>query len=308
MERMPIRVWALVTAIASAGLVACTGDTIVLPGGDDETDPSGGGAVDGGSGPGTGGSTSTSTPQGGAKDMFLTQVFPAINSACGSCHSGAEGNGAPVFWGSSAESSYNAITGYTPSLIAIPANSNLVLHGEHTGPALDAGQLATVSEWLQAEADERGLTGGETNPPPSGPTLQEALQGFADCMSYDDWVNTGMDTIASSQTQYGDCNGCHASGEGGFIANKINDEDMFNKSRTFPYVKKFVSGTVDENGSFAGLVEARRIINKGNEAANCDPDVDNCHPVFSLPPAKVQAVEDFVSLTLTKYENGGCTP
>jgi hypothetical protein len=77
-------------------------------------------------------------------------------------------------------------------------------------------------------------------------------------------------------------------------------------NRDFPYVKKLVSGTVNENGAFAGLVEARRFINKGPEAGNCNPQIDNCHPVYSMPPNQVAAIEDFVDLTLARMAAGNC--
>ncbi len=301
--------WVLASSIASAALIACTGDTInLLP--DDGEDGEGAGEQGGngsGAGSSNGGSTGNSNPQGGAHDFFVASVFPAITTACGECHADPTA-GAPIFMAADAEASYTAIVGFSPSLIAIPENSNLVLQGEHTGPALDTTQRPLVEQWLQMEADERGLVGGGGEPTPTGPTLQEALAMFGDCMSYDDWTATGMNTIAASQTQFGSCNGCHAQGEAGYIANQANDLDMFEQSRNFPFIKKYVSGTVDENGAFAGLVASNRVINKGLEAADCNPQIDNCHPVYSLAPQKQEAVNNFVNLTLDKYELGGCTP
>lgn len=304
--------WALVTAVSAAALIACTSENqYVLPGDDDDdNDGAGattgdGGSNDGGS-PSDGGSTGNVTPQGGAHDKFVNEVYPAIQTDCGSCHDNGA-NGAPIFMvPANAEASYTSIIGFSPTLIAIPENSNLVLHGEHTGPALTPAQDSLVRAWLQLEADERGLVGGVDEPEPTGPTLQEALEGFSDCMSYDDWMLTGMNTIAASQTTAGDCNGCHNLGDGGFAANKINDQAMFDMTRNFPFIKKLVSGTVDETGAFAGLVPALRIMNKGIEAQSCNPDLDNCHPTYSLPPQKAQAVDDFVSLTMEHYEAGGC--
>jgi cytochrome c553 len=300
-------IWLLATTLASAALIACTGDTInLLPddGEDDDTEQGGDGS---GAGSGDGGSTSTTTPGASAKDFYISSVHDSLAATCNECHATGD-NGGPIFMAELADASYNALVGFSPSLIAIPENSNLILHGEHTGPALTAAQIPVVSQWLDMEAEERGLVGGGDDPPPSGPTLQEALQGFADCMSYENWLATGMDNTAASQTQFGDCNGCHAQGEAGYIANKINDMDMFAQSREFPFVKKYVSGTVNENGAFAGLVAANRVINKGLEAGDCDPEIDNCHPVYSLSPTNLAAVEQFVSITMELYENGGCTP
>ncbi len=303
----------LIGTISFAALcAACTTTNQFLLPGDGGGDAEGGGGSSDGAGSSTGGSsdggsTGTSNPQGGAKDFFVKTVFPSLSTTCNSCHDDPDNTtGAPQFLGDNGNAAYTAIEGYTPALIAIPENSLLIQHGAHTGPALETDQIDIVSEWLQMEADERGLTGGGEDPP-SGPTLQEALQGFADCMSYDDWMATGMNTIATTQTQYGNCNSCHASGEAGAWLS-LNDQQMFEMNRQFPYIKRLVSGTVDEQGAFAGLVAARRFQNKGLEAESCNEQIDNCHPVFSLPPAKSQAIDDFVSLTIQKYEDGGCTP
>lgn len=293
----------LLFATSLLALACGQGPTFLLQNGDGG---SGAGDNEAGNGEGAGdneagSSTGAGTPGGGAKAMFTDEVFPAISASCGSCH--AEPT-APTFLAATAEAAYNTIIAYQPTLIAVPENSILILHGVHTGPALDPSQETLVRAWLELEADEWGLVGGEGQPP-TGPTLSEALEMFGDCMSYDDWVATGMNTIQASQTAAGSCNGCHASGEAGFWSG-ANDIETFEMNREFPYNKRLVTGTVDENGAFAGLVESRRIINKGLEAANCDPLLDNCHPVYSLPPAKIAAVEDFVELTLERMDQGAC--
>jgi cytochrome c553 len=289
----------LVTMLFAA---ACTeGPTFILQ--NDDGDEGGGGTGAGNNEAASGaGATGegAGTPSGGAQAKFIDEVYPAIATECGSCHAQPT---APQFLAANAEASYATIVAYTPSLIAVPDNSNLILHGVHTGPAMNAQQESLVRAWLELEAEERGLVGVES--PPSGPTLAEALAMFGECMNYDDWTETGMNTIANSQTAAGSCNGCHASGEAGFWIG-ANDLESFEMNRLFPYVKRLVTGTVDENGAFAGLVESNRIVNKGLEAANCDPEIDNCHPVYSLPPDKVTAVETFVELTLERMDQGAC--
>lgn len=303
--------WLFAATTLAALTAACDSPPTINLGPDGDDDGGGGSGAQGGAGgagaagaagPGAGAGT-----PGGAQEMFVNQVFPAIEADCVSCHAGVEYAGAPIFLGTAAGASYNAIIAYTPSLIAVPENSNLILHGVHTGPALTPAQVSIVSEWLQLEAEERGLVGGdpEDPPPPPTQTLAGALEEFGNCMSLDDWIATGMDTMADSQTAAGACTGCHSNGDGGIWLSAI-DEDTFQKNRMMPYVKKLVSGTVDMNGAFAGLVEARRMINKGPEAANCNPEIDNCHPVYSLPPNKVTAVETFVDLTLDRMELGNC--
>ena len=140
-------IWLLATTLASAALIACTGDTInLLPddGDDDDTADGGDGS---GAGTGDGGSTSTTTPGAGAKDFYISSVHSSLAATCNECHATGD-NGGPIFMAEAAEASYNALVGFSPSLIAIPENSNLILHGEHTGPALTAAQVPLVSQWL----------------------------------------------------------------------------------------------------------------------------------------------------------------
>ena len=73
---------------------------------------------------------------------------PAASATCASCHA-TGANGAPLFMAMDAEASYTKITsGVVPGLLAAPANSILLLHGQHTGPALQTAQAAIVTQWL----------------------------------------------------------------------------------------------------------------------------------------------------------------
>ncbi|MBM4374704.1 MAG: hypothetical protein FJ095_06440 [Deltaproteobacteria bacterium] len=76
-----------------------------------------------------------------------------------------------------------------PGVVALPADSALVLKGEHTGPALTATQRTLVEAWLALEAKERGLD----EPPEDEPTVpakttEETLAEFGACMRYEDFV------------------------------------------------------------------------------------------------------------------------
>jgi len=260
-----------------------------------------GGDGSGNSGTGATGTGGSGVVEGAAYDYFIASVFPAINAACGSCH--ATGDvGAPIILAASADASYNALEG--SGLIAIPANSVLVQHGVHTGPALTPDQKTVVETWLQMEADERGLAGGGgVDDPPVGTTLTQALEDFSACMNLDVWIETGMDNMANADTgNAGECTGCHSAGDGGTWLS-ANTEETFEKNGLFPYVKRLVTGTVDENGQFAGLQPALRYVQKGQ--AECGEN-QNCHPVYSLPPALESAVIDFVDITLDAMENGTC--
>jgi hypothetical protein len=296
---------ALVTAcLASVSVAACTQQpgTFVLNPAEDDDD----GGDDGGEGAGNPGTTTGATVGGGgeAKAMFISNVFPAISTDCGSCHTTGE-SGAPVFLGASAEASYTAITSYTPTLIAVPENSNLVLHGVHTGPALTGDQEGVVSAWLQKEAEERGLAGGNPDDPPVGKTLDQALDEFANCMDLTEWSEQLENLPRADTANAGECSGCHTSGDGGAFLS-LNVEETFQMNQQFPYIKRLVTGTVDENGAFATLIPSNRFINKGLEAQSCDPGTQNCHPTYNLPPGMKTAVETVVNNTLDRWMNNQC--
>ncbi len=291
----------LVLALSAASIAAAAcgqqPTTIILGDSDDSSD--------GGTGGSSSSSTMNTTSSGGtatAHDKFVNDVYPSIVASCASCHAAA-GSGAPVWLATNAEGSYTAITNFTPTMIAVPDNSTLILHGAHTGPGLTPDQEQKVGDWLLMEVEERGLAGGGTGTPPATKTLAEALDEFAACMSIDDWTAAGMDNLPNAQTgNAGACNGCHNAGDGGTYLS-LNVDETFAKNKEFPYIKRLVTGTVDENGNFADLVAARRFIEKGQEPCG---ENQNCHPKYSLPPNMVTAVESFVDLTLENWRNGTC--
>jgi hypothetical protein len=282
-----------------------------------EIDPGGsGGDAGGGNSTGQGG-FGNATSSGNAKEFFLTEVYPVLSTDqtggetpdCASCH--ATGNlDAPPWLDDDAESSYVAID--QAKYIAVPENSLLIQHGVHTGPALTLTQEDLVVEWLLMEVEERGLAGGTTNPgdpptPPTGKTLVEALNEFAACMTLDDWNEHLMNQMADAQTgNGGPCNGCHQTGQGGTWLS-VNDEETFDMHKEIPFIKRLVTGTINEQGQFETLIAANRYQEKG--LAPCSPDpLVYCHPKYSLPPIMTEAVVGFVDVTLSKWVAGLCEP
>jgi hypothetical protein len=150
-------------------------------------------------------------------------------------------------------------------------------------------------------------------------TLQEAFTQFAACMSYADFTSktangaAAADIARAQTTQYGDCNACHNAGDGGFWASygTVNGQNMtqtmFTQTQTFPYIAKWVTGTVDTNGNFKDLAPANAIQNQAILAQQCQQGTP-CHPKFQLNPAVSQAITDFVTATITKWHNNACTP
>lgn len=292
-----------VAALAMGTMTACINPPTSIT-----LNPSGGG--DAGGDPGTTSDTTpttTDTPtetDSPAKAMYKNTVHPKI-ATCAACHASG-GSGAPIFMANEAEASYASLDAYSPALIVAPANSQLLLHGPHTGPGLTPDQQSAIEDWLLLEVEERGLE----NPDPGDPTqltLDQALAEFGACMDIAIWEATGMNKLPEQQTAgEGPCLGCHSNGEGGTWLS-LNVDETFAKHQKFPYIKRLVTGTVDEQtGAFKDLIPANRYIEKGSTpCADNDP---TCHPMYILTPTNQDAVTSFVQQTLDKWHNGGCTP
>jgi hypothetical protein len=164
--------------------------------------------------------------------------------------------------------------------------------------------------------------GADAASPPveAGPaplTLQEALTQFASCMSYSAFTDSSAygysaaDVAKSQTTQYGDCNACHNAGDGGFWASygTVQGQDMtqmmFNETQQFPYITKWVTGTVDTNGNFKTLAPSNAIADQAELASQCMQGTP-CHPKFQLDPNVISAVNAFVTNTITAWQNGTC--
>lgn len=273
---------------------------------------------------GSGGSNSTSggvggNPTGGdvgggdgvpvsyAKEYYVSIVDFALNASCASCH--ADGvNSAPIFLANDPNESYYMMENYG-GLVVAPDNSLLILHGAHTGPALDASAKADVTTWLTMEAEERGLTTGTGTTTtgggdPPATTLTSALADYGACMDINDWKANKLDQLCNAQTlNNGPCKGCHQAGDGGqFLSG--NTQETFDMNRKFPYIKRQVTGTVDEDGNFKDLIAANRMIQKGAEP--CQPNT-NCHPAYVLPPDLKTGINNFVAKTIEKWHNNQCS-
>ncbi|MBX3261993.1 MAG: hypothetical protein KF782_20080 [Labilithrix sp.] len=85
--------------------------------------------------------------------VFVSDAFPAINPACGSCHL-AGTSGAPIFFGEGAAATYPLFKAKNYHL----PDSAFVNKGVHLGPELTADQRAAVDRWVAAEGG--GADGG----------------------------------------------------------------------------------------------------------------------------------------------------
>ena len=315
---------AVVAAAFAAPLIACGSDPSPSPdlGGGQAPAPT---ASPPGSPP-----PPSSPPAAGpsAKSLFLSGAEPLLRPTCNACHaSGA--SGAPIFLGATPEASYTAITSNQfPGLVAAPANSKLLSHGAHLGPALTKGQVDAVTIWLNAEAKERGL---DVKP---AYTEADALRDFAACMRFGDFAGDGSGNgglpqgkgglpglpgggttfanIADAETDdQGACRGCHNTGDGTFWASSVllggvdMTQVMFDRTKESPYIRKLVVGTTDASGAFVDLTASDAIAKQAGVAAACVGP--GCHPKFTLSQDQAQAIHDFVETTLQRWRNKQCS-
>jgi hypothetical protein len=294
------RVAGLVLGMAVAVVAACAGEApsgLNIPPGN----PTGGGGSDtGGSGGGA--------PVGSAMELYLDTVHDDFVSVCGACHS--EGVvGAPVFTNDAGQVSYNLLTGF-PGILGPPTSSKIVIYGAHTGPALDdVGNPPLLYDhvvaWLAKEAEERGLIDDPQQP--AGPTFEEAMLAFADCMRLDVWEGVGMYMVPVQQTNgKGPCLGCHQApnGVGGLV---LDDDTLatFNATKKKHNLLKYVTGAYDDEGKFLQLIPAGRLLEKPGEPC-VFPNPDACHPSYQLDTVAIDAIVGFVQHTLDALENDTC--
>jgi hypothetical protein len=255
--------------------------------------------------------------QGGtaAKEMFLKEVYPALQLTCAFCHSVPKNPvNAPLWMGFDAQASYSAIE-KQEGLVACPDNSKLLLKGEHTGPALTPTQLKAAKAWLEAEAKERGLDCTKKTDPvkPNAPpklTADEALDQFGKCMKLDDFKKTNVHLLAYEQTAgWGPCAGCHNTGwAGAFIDDDV--QLMFEQNRKKPFILKLVEFTT-QGGEFKDLVVSKRFAAKGTELCGYTGKNEKlCHPKYTLIPKEQGGtdIEGFFKITHDRWKktNGKC--
>jgi mono/diheme cytochrome c family protein len=298
-----MRLHSLSSIAASLLLVGCVGEY-------QPSDGSGGGGGGGGDG---------ATARELYDDLNEQQI-----AECGACHVGAnldDTTTGPDYLGPNKDASYETILAYkswvdgSPIIGNSPENSKLLLHGVHAGPALSESLKSKMSEWIAAQAVEDGVAPpddeGDIDPPdPDEPpvneppdTLIEALTLFANCMTYTDFEATNFENVADQNTAEGQCYACHSAGTGGSFLS-ANNIDFYTQQRNMPYILKFVTGTVNTDGSFSDLIISGRYELKRD---------DNGHPNYIMAEERLQSIQNFFDLTYAKYSNAiatgvACTP
>lgn len=233
-----------------------------------------------------------------AEKIYTDKVHPSLAATCKECHATGK-NGAPVFLGESAESSYVAIEGF-PGLISAPNVSPIVQKGAHSGPALTQTQTDLVTLWLKAEVTSRKL-GADPGVPKN---LRAAFKAFGACMDFDRWKELKLNTVATTDTEnnQGKCYSCHNHGEASMYWSQDAD-DTFAHLREFPYVQRLVVGTVKDDGSFESIEASRRILDKGTEAQQPQ---SNAHPRFSLSSELAGNLNTYVLETISNMAANRC--
>src|SRR5690606_34360437 len=115
---------------------------------------------------------------------------------------------------------------------------------------------------------------------------------------------SNFENVADQNTAEGQCYACHSAGTGGaYLAQ--NNIDFYVNQRNMPYILKFVTGTVNEDGSFRDLIISGRYEDKRD---------DNGHPNYIMANNRLESIQQFYELTYVRYQAqfqpGGvaCTP
>lgn len=268
----------LVTGLALVGCASEGPTTINL-----QPNPGEGEGEGEGEGGATGSSTGTGTPppSGSAQDYFENNVYPELAASCGSCHNkSTQGVGTPYFLDATPTASYDLLM-TLPGYVIEPANSRLILKPEHYGgdaPALTVDQKDLVTAWLEQELTMNpDGGGGEVQLTP----LQE-LQKFGSCMSYADMEIFNIAELANQTVIYQnnpvECDSCHDSNNGatGLAGTAITPvmDRMFLLTQQMPWIMKFATVTLNEDGTFKDIVRANRWVEKCVE----EQLIGNPHP------------------------------
>ncbi|MBM4358388.1 MAG: hypothetical protein FJ096_09795 [Deltaproteobacteria bacterium] len=250
--------------------------------------------------------TATSSSSGGepeaspAKVAFLEKVYPALAPTCVSCH--GEGAIATQFLAPTASEAYETIRTFG-SILTSSKQSRLLTKGKHSGPALTASQAKICAEWLELELAENPSPEPVT---PADLTPQQQLEAFGKCISKTDWDATEVHLIAKqtakSQNNNVPCSSCHGDGANGTFLD-LDSTKMLEATRKIPYILKFASATLEEDGTFKDIAFANRWAEKGAEGC---PPVGNCHPEYILDGPLVAAVNQLYTLTYERWKQGNC--
>jgi mono/diheme cytochrome c family protein len=238
-----------------------------------------------------------------ARRAFEDDVVPILHDKCAGCHTAGAAGSQPKFLGDGESSYYDhillypSVTGdFDPGLAGVLTK---IARGHYAVTYTDE-QRHAIQDWIDAEALERGDGDGdgEVDQPPSVNPLAE----WAGCMTFDDWVATGMGRWADKETEEdGPCMNCHADGLARFFASGESSE-MFAMHRYELYIIGFFTVKVDPDGTqtvVPALGKLRRM-GSGNFHPNYPTD-EEADPQFA-------GLVEFHQLTMNRKASGQCGP
>jgi len=260
----------------------------------------------------TGGPTGgdDTTNESAARQQFESDVSPMLQANCSGCHAGPLDQQPLKYLGATGATGYYDAIVAEPSVTGgfDPALANMVNKGPHdngAAPGWTDDQKATITDWLLAEADERGIS---TQPPPdpgttTPTTSREALAQWSACMNIDDWNSSQVYTWAQKGSERGQCMSCHNQGAGGFYAsNDPNQMYMMNQYEIFitTFFTAAPKSVTDPSQGYQVLVNEEKIRLKSNTVG---------HPSFNPDGGnQMQYLYDFYNLTQARLAAGQCPP
>ena len=274
--------------------------------------------------------TSTGPTVSEAEAYFEENVGSIFEGTCSYCHANpSDEHGAPDFLGLERVEYYDNLVERADFVSCDIGNSILLHKGAdpgHAGPPLTEQQSERVTTWLEMEAVARygGVCGDPSSSSSStttsgssgsggGPvaplTGEAAMEQFGDCMTYDDWLDSGMPLVANQLSNYLNnevpCYSCHnnpATGQN-HMPNPNNTEEVMQAFENMRYMYasfNLVRWTTDpQDGSFVDLVPSYRWRDKGQEGTD--------HPSYELSAEYLGYYEDWYNRTYTRWvEEGPC--
>lgn len=111
----------------------------------------------------SGGEDQSLTPEEvAARQAYVQNAKPVLDSFCASCHSGSDPS-VDFMAGGTAMEQRNALMTFDPQVVNLeaPGSSRVLTKGAHSGPALTASQASEILAWITAERTAANVTGGE---------------------------------------------------------------------------------------------------------------------------------------------------
>ena len=251
-----------------------------------------------------------SSTQSAARRMFEDEVSPMLTTKCAGCHAGPiEAQPLKYLGNEGTGGYYDAVTA-EPSVTGgfDPGLANLVNKGEHdngNAPAWSTDEASTITSWLLAEADERGIdTDPNPNPGTTTPTTsREALAQWSACMSIDDWLTSQVYTWATKGSERGQCMSCHNQGAGGFYASD-DENEMYTMNKYEVFITAMFTAApksiTDPSQGYQVLVNEQKLRLKSNSVG---------HPSFNPDGGnQMAALRSFYDLTMARLNAGTCPP